>query len=64
MSALDQIKIDETMLALDGTETKSNLAPTPSSVSASQSLRPLPHTSTSPSTNISADATPAASPCL
>ncbi|MBD5343650.1 MAG: phosphopyruvate hydratase [Bacteroides sp.] len=25
MSALDQIKIDETMLALDGTETKSNL---------------------------------------
>ncbi len=25
MSALDQIRIDETMLALDGTETKSNL---------------------------------------
>ena len=25
MSALDQIKIDETMIALDGTDTKSNL---------------------------------------
>ena len=64
MSALDQIAIDETMLALDGTDTKSNLAPTPSSAYRSQ-LQRLPLTiSTFPSTNISAAATHTCSPCL
>ena len=36
MSALDQIAIDETMLALDGTDTKSNLGQTLSSAYHSQ----------------------------
>ena len=39
LEAEDQLKIDETMIALDGTKNKSSSAPTPSSASRSPSPR-------------------------
>ena len=52
MSALDQIAIDETMLALDGTDTRRISVQTPSSAYHSPLPKLPPTTSTFPSTNM------------
>ena len=63
MSALDQIAIDEKCSNSTALTPNQTSALTPSSVFLSPSLKPLPTTSTSPSTNTSAVATPTFSPC-